>query len=514
MEQPYDQLIQVQVPHFVNYCLHGGAIVKYIPFNTRNSDWPGFCNPSIMWDEQDKEFKMILRNVNHLMHNSGKVWAREIRLLYSNPDKDNRNLKTQNWLGRCKDPINEDFEFSLITTTPYEPQWEFQGQEDGRILRWKGQLISTGVRRDDNTVGRGRMEVMFLDKDDEGDGYHQSFSAKVPAPGDDSTYCEKNWMPIQDQPYRYVRTSNPTQVISVRTMGETKVIIDKPKQELGELDKFDMIRGSSQVIPYKDGYIALVHTCELWLTANERKVARYLHAFIMWDKFFNIVKVSPTFNFAGWDVEFSCGMEHHDGNFYIPFALNDNVPFFMVVPDNIMDRFIEGDELAPEMYKTPFSFWPSGCEMLNPAVDLHSLRTSAIDNYKDKCYAKSYAIFTKAFEMYDQFEDLFMMGRSVADLGGRNEHERSLWYKCIEMFPDRPEGYLALAGYYNWRGMHSEAMYWADLALKKLAVYNGPLVYYNRDAFLVMYNNTRWNTKDFMKTTHYLSGQHANKRLF
>ena len=504
-----------QMNYFVNYCLHGGAIVKYIPFNTHNPDWPGFCNPSVMWDEQDKEFKMILRNVNYILHDSKKIWSQNISILYSNPDKDNRNLKTQNWLGRCKDPINEDFEFTMIATTPYEPQWEFQGQEDGRILRWKGQLISTGVRRDDNTVGRGRMEVMFLDKDDEGDGYHQSFSAKVPAPGDDSTYCEKNWMPIQDQPYRYVRMSNPTQVISVSTMGETKIIIDKPKQELGELDKFDMVRGSSQVIPYKDGYIALVHTCTLWWTANGRKVAKYYHAFIMWDNDWNIIHHSPVFSFGGFDVEFTCGMEYHDGNFYIPFAINDNVPFLLIVPQNIIYKFICGfkDEVVNYTEKTPFYNTPEDCQILLPNVDISGIMWNA---YIRKEYNLSYAGYMRNINanIGSNFINHFMAARSIADIGGRDAHEISMWIKSLESDPDRPESYFAIAMFYYCRYRFEEAYFYAMQGMQKLQTYKGPYIYYTLESMNNIFNLCLWQTEKYIEHPRYNIDDHIDKKAF
>lgn len=492
MEKPYDDLIKAQVGHFVNYCLTAGGILRYIPFNTHDGMWPGFCNPCIFWDEKDGDFKMVLRNVNHLMSNSGKVWALEHRLLYSNPQEDNRNLKTKNYVGRCKQPMYDDFEFVPITTKPYIPIWEFQGQEDGRMVRWEGRLLTTGVRRDNNKEGRGRMEIMLLNE--EGQGYEQAKTWQIQGPNNNGTYCEKNWMPVQDMPWHYVRTTNPTVVCKTSPTGKMVDVISKPHTNTApELDKFNMIRGSSPVIPWgTDRYIALVHTCEMWWTGNGRKVARYLHAFVVWDRDFNMVQVSPTFSFAGFDVEFSCGLEFHDGMFYIPFAINDNVPFLLCVGEKILRAFIGGDPLVEHTDKIPFHFYPDDCRMLEPGVGYDALHFAALQAYRNKELAKAYAMFMQCVEREEEFghekvyDDLFMAARCVADLGHRDGHEQSMWYHTVEWDPKRPEGYLALAMFYSYRWQHTPATYWYKKAVALAQDWKGPVVFYNLEQELAV----------------------------
>jgi len=517
MEIPYDNLIKPQVKHFVNYCLTGGSLIKYIPFNTRDQLWPGWCNPSIMWDEQDQEFKMILRNVNHLMHNSGTIWAQECRLLYSNPQEDGRNLKTTNWIGHCKNPVDEDFEFTRIIANTYQPIWEFQGEEDARIVRWDGNLIATGVRRDNNTKGIGRMEVMFLDKnDDSANGYHQGKTFQIKGPNNNTTYCEKNWMPIKDKPYHYMRIANPTIICKTDMEGNMEDVMVKEKKQLSELDKFDMIRGSSQVIPWKDKYITLVHTCEMWWTANDRKVARYLHAFILWDKDYNILQVSPTFSFADYDVEFSCGLEYHNGTFYIPFAIHDNIPFLLMVPENVLEKFIEGDKMTETTDKKPFDFIPQDCRMLKLKPSFEELHNEGVRCYQQHEFAKAYAIFMRIVDNYDRnrtYNDLFMAARCVADLSHRDNHELSMWYHVIEWDPNRPEGYLALAMYYYCRWKPTSAIYWMNKAYRVYKNYKGKLIFYSPEYFEQIYKQCKWQSKDYNSLVD-PNGEKQNRRAF
>lgn len=516
MEQPRCYLKEPKVKNFVNYCLMAGGYIKHIPFNNHDSNWPGWCNQSIMWDEEDQEFKMVLRNVNHLMHNNGQVWANGCRLLYSNPSRDGRNLKTQNWIGSSKDPLKEDFNFTLIHTDPYTPIWEFQGQEDGRIVRWNGQLLTTGVRRDNNTVGRGRMEVMFLEKKE--DGYHQGFTQLVQGPNNDSTYCEKNWMPMKDMPYHYIRTANPTTICKVNAGGGIEDVITKEKQSLGDLDYYDMIRGSSQVIPWKDGYIALVHTCEMWWTANGRKIAKYVHAFIQWDKDFNIIYVSPVFSFGDHDVEFSCGLEIHDGKFYIPFAVNDNVPFLLIVPENVIDLFISEPEL-PQIH-APFWHYPQDCILLHPNPDYNIIHNEAMNQYNQGNYAHAYSLFQTIVSHEDGYghervyDDLFMMTRCVADLSLRDEHEISMWYETLQWDASRPEAYLAISNYYGYRGHWGEAYYWASQALAMSQKYKGHLVFYKELDFVQNAANYMWQTKHYHNVLGSMGNDKKDSRAF
>lgn len=517
MELPYDRLIKPQIRHFVNYCLTGGSHIKYIPTDIHTSNWPGWCNPSIIWDDANQEFKLNLRNVNHLMSNSPNIWALEHRLLYSVVKEDGRNLKTRNWIGTCKDPFNEDFELKLIKTNEYTPQWEFQGHEDGRLVLWNDILYSTGVRRDDNTTGRGRMELMRLERN--GDGWSQARTIKISGPKQDSTYCEKNWMPIKDIPFHWMRIGNPTTICKANESGDIEDVIIKPHHKC-ILDQWDMVRGSSQVIPWKDGHIALVHMCEMWWTANDRKVAKYIHAFIEWDKDWNIKRITPTFSFADFDIEFSCGLEWKDGIFYIPFAIHDNVPFLLMMPEDLMDRFLNGYIGIGQMTDTiPFPVIPDNCLLLKLNATHEELRRDAFESRKNGKMAKAYTLFLRAFDKYHEidhtlaYEDLFYAARCVADLGNRDDQERSLWYHVLEFDDSRPEGALALAMYYSWRWDNTAAQYWCKKAVKLLKSYTGNLIFYKEDDFHSGLDRTTAQTKDYAGT-RWLGVKKQDRRAF
>ena len=508
-------LQEPDVKYFVNYCLMGGATVTPMDIDIQDPMWPGWCNPSIMWDEQDHNFKMIIRNVNYVLHSANnfiKNWSGWGPVLYSIPNEDGHNLKTRNFIGISNDPETDPWKFKLIETDNYKPIWEFQGEEDARIIRWDGKLYTTGVRRDDNKDGRGRMELMHINDNT----YREITRVKVNAINKDS-YCEKNWMPIKDMPFHYVQLANPTVVVKTNPKtGKTEEVIHKERVNRLVDEKFDLLRGSSQVIRWGDYWMTLVHTCELWYTASGRKYARYCHVFVLWDNDWNIVKMSPLFSFANYNVEFTCGLEYHDGKFYIPFAIEDNFVFLMTVDEEIIRKFIFGDESINYADKKPALIFhnpicPEHLYVFAPVIDefknsiQENLWHTGMRYFNDKLYAAAYCIFTHSAELFDYtYPERFMAARSIANLGHRDNHEISMWMHTIMHDPHRPEAYMAAAMYYKYRGGLIEALYFANMAVERLDEQK-EVLYYDRETIKELYQDCLWgsqyyeNAKDLRK---------------
>lgn len=520
-------LQEPDIKYFVNYCLMGGASVVPMDINIHDSLWPGWCNPSIMWDEQDQNFKMIIRNVNYVLHGANdpiKNWSGWGPVLYSIPNEDGRNLKTQNYIGISKNPETDPWEFELIKTDAYKPIWEFQGEEDARIVRWDGKLYTTGVRRDDNKDGRGRMELMHLSENT----HKEVTRVKVKAL-DENSYCEKNWMPIKDMPFHYVQLANPTVVVKTDPKtGKTEEVVRKERVEGMVDERFDLLRGSSQVVRWGDYWVTLVHTCELWFTASGRKFARYCHVFVLWDNDWNIVRISPLFSFANYNVEFTCGLEYHDGKFYIPFAIEDNFVFLMTVDEEVIRKFIFNDESVEYADKTPaIIFEDSNCpthlNVFMPVTnDVKNIAQSRLFNtgmwYFNKGFlAAAYCIFTHSAELFDYtYPERFMAARCIADLGHRDNHEISMWMQAIMHDPRRPEAYMAAAMYYKYRCGYIEALYFANMAMERLDEQKG-IVYYSHEGIKSLYQDCLWESQYYENAKEYydqINKEHDdNKRI-
>ena len=123
-------------------------------------------------------------------------------------------------------------------------------------------------------------------------------------------------MPILDKEMTFIKWSNPTEVVKadLNTLSTT-VTHNTQYVQIGS-----DLRGGSQVIPFgNDHYIAIVHEVDLFASEVGRKDAVYRHRFIVWDKDWNIIKVSPQFSFLNAEIEFAVGMCEYGDDYLMTF---------------------------------------------------------------------------------------------------------------------------------------------------------------------------------------------------
>ena len=304
---------------------NGGSIHPLIiPSNLTNGT--GLMNPSIYNDNG----KLIcnLRHVNYtLMHCEGQqiFGNRHGPLAYLNPENDIK-LKTINFMLELNDDLTIK-RYKKIDTSKcdVEPMWEFYGLEDARLLRWDGDLWISGVRRDTTPNGQGRMELSKLDK-----GYKETHRYRIEAPIDKNSYCEKNWMVVEDLPFHYIKWANPTELVKANPndLSSEQIIV---KDGFGDLQN---MRGSSQVVRWGDYRICIIHETALWKNKIEQRNAKYTHRFVVWDLDWNIQHISNKFSFMDGEIEFCCGMTFHNEDMLISFAFQDNAAFILKVPQS------------------------------------------------------------------------------------------------------------------------------------------------------------------------------------
>jgi hypothetical protein len=157
---------------------------------------------------------------------------------------------------------------------------------------------------------------------------------RIPAPRDDGSYCEKNWMPVLDQPFTFVKWTNPTEVVYADIKNKTCTTTHIGKAIIREKD----LRGGSQVIPFEEGYLALNHETTLYTSEAGRKDATYRHRFTYWDKNWNILKISKEFAFMNCKIEFACGMAEYKDDILITFGVQDNSSFILKTPKQIIEE--------------------------------------------------------------------------------------------------------------------------------------------------------------------------------
>jgi len=321
--------------NFVKLALENGGSIHPLIIPSDYLNGPALTNASVYND--NGKILVNLRNINYTLYHSEKKlynnhWG---PLVYIHPEND-MHLRTNNII--CE--LDENLKiksYNRVDTTSLDqpPLWDFVGLEDARIVRWHGKLYITGVRRDTTTNGQGRMELSEIEIYD---GKIVEISRhRIPVPNGDGSYCEKNWMPIIDMPFHYVKWTNGTDIVKydIET-GHCESIIVKNFIDFKTAD----LRGGSQTIPFKDGHICLNHETYLLRSETDRKDAIYRHRFVVWDKDWNITKISRVFSFLEGHIEFAVGMCEYGDDYLITFGFQDNAAYLVRTPKQFVEDFI------------------------------------------------------------------------------------------------------------------------------------------------------------------------------
>jgi predicted GH43/DUF377 family glycosyl hydrolase len=313
------------IQNLAKHILANGGNLYPLAFPTDNKT--GLLNPSILVDDD-----RVLINVRHcqytLYHTSGKFESRWGPLCYRNPDND-ITLTTTNYLGEWKD--NALHNPTKVDTSNFDtkPWWEFIGLEDARLVKWDDVYL-TGVRRDTETTGIGRMELSKIKDNTEMSRF------RIPTPNNKESYCEKNWMPILDMPFHYLKWCNPVEIVKANINGDTEQVFLADTTIPIEKD----MRGGSQVITIGNHRMCIVHETDYWRNTQNNKDATYRHRVIVFDKNWNIIHRTPSFDFMTGMIEFCCGIAEYKDKILITFGYEDNAAFLLEIPKDYFLKFV------------------------------------------------------------------------------------------------------------------------------------------------------------------------------
>lgn len=320
--------------NFAQKCFnYGGSIYPLIIPSDLNSGL-GLMNPSV-YIHNDKVL-VNLRAVNYTFYHSEKKLFQHPYgpLTYIHPE-DDIHLRTWNYY------LELDENYNIVRTNkidtskfPEKELWEFVGLEDARIFCWDGKLYTSGVRRDLDTIGTGRMELCEIEVHD--DEVVEVSRLRIEPPNDPNSYCEKNWMPFLDLPYHYIKWSNPTEIVKVDPENQTSETVFSGEKKNIPRD----LRGGSQVISWKDYYVAITHEVDLFQSETDRKDAVYRHRICFWDKNFNLIKWTDDFSIMGGHVEFCVGLIQQGTDFLMSFGFQDNAAYLLKFPEKVFEDII------------------------------------------------------------------------------------------------------------------------------------------------------------------------------
>lgn len=444
--------------------LANGGSVNYLTLPANITEGLGLTNPSVFY--QDGVYLLNLRHVQYaLYHSEGEQrfqtpWG---PLAYLNPE-DDVTLRTTNYLCQLDPNTLAIEQYKKVDTSKLDvtPVWEFIGLEDARVVDWKDKLYLTGVRRDTKTDGEGRMELSTIDA-----GSKETERYRIEPPT--KSYCEKNWMPILDIPFHYVKWTNPTEVVKVDPKtGTSKTVYIIEQDVTFPRD----IRGGSQVITVGNHRIALTHEVDLWKNEQGKKDAHYYHRFIVWDMEWNIVAHSDAFKFMTGNIEFSCGLAYDGKDFIIPFGFQDSTAFILRLPETVFNHICSLPQ--SDVKQDTKGVVPAKLEkfIMNPFCGSCNLDL-AVYYFENGHYASSMSFALRAAEFSKNddytYESLLLVARSLSKLGRRRVTEKGLWLNAVTFAPERPEAYLFLSEYAEATQQYHEAYSYAVMGRKNAA---------------------------------------------
>lgn len=320
------------VKTIINSC-HGkiGSIVIDDFNNTRGT---GLCNSSLL--NIDGKIYINVRHVEYTLFVCEKYKSvYEGCLSYYHRD-DDMNLRTNNYLCELDTDTLQINNFKRIDMSlDVKPIWHFIGLEDARMVRWDDTTYLVGVRRDTTTNGQGRMEFSEIV-----DGKEMS-RIRIEPP-DETSYCEKNWMPIMDKPYHFVKWTNPLEVV--------KVDLSKKKAQtihLGNKNpnyKWDLRGGTPLINWFDDTYMCIIHECYFQpKDINGNKSAIYKHRVMLINRSdYTIKKITRPFDFMTGAIEFCIGLAEFGDDIIISFGFYDNGCYAIKCSKNNFNDLING----------------------------------------------------------------------------------------------------------------------------------------------------------------------------
>jgi tetratricopeptide (TPR) repeat protein len=502
---------QKQMNNLCQLALQKGGSVNYLTLPANMTEGLGLTNPSILI--HDGYYLLNLRHVQYaLYHSEGEQkfqtpWG---PLAYLNPE-DDVTLRTTNYLCQLDPNTLAIDKFQKVDTTKLDvkPIWEFIGLEDCRVVYWDDTLYLTGVRRDTTTNGEGRMELSTIE-----DKGKETKRVRIEPPTKGS-YCEKNWMPVLDLPYHYVKWSSPTEVVKVDPIKGTSKTVALVEQKV-KLPRD--IRGGSQVITYGDYYVALTHEVNLWFNEQGKKDAHYYHRFIVWDKEWNIVHYSPEFKFMTGNIEFSCGLAFDGDNFIIPFGFQDSTAFILKLPVTLFNQICD----IPQTSIKPIDkgVTPHKLEQfINDPYNASKSFDMGTFYFSSGHYASALSFFLRAAEYskYDEitYDSLIMVAKSLSALGRRKVTELGLWQNAIAFEPTKPDAYLYISEYHeqsqNYHQAYANAIqgliftdtggtnYWELTFQKAVAAWHIGRGKESRDIFAYLADNAKLLSEKYQK---------------
>lgn len=261
--------------------------------------WTCF-NPSIASNPNGK-YRCIIRSSNYVLRNGN----------YLSIDPQGV-IRTVNYLVDLDDDLN------IYKVNAIDDSWvdhpilypHVRGMEDARLFWNDESWCTSGTSRHHRPDGTPKIAVDKLQD-------YAVIERRVMKDGDD--VCEKNWMPIADTG-EWVYSVSPSIVTYNGRFLSNGTDCDLPAD----------LRGSSQLVPWKDGYLGVTHE----VTWEPDRC--YWHRFIYFDFRGIAVAATEPFYFLSPGIEFANGITLWNDKVVVSFGHRDERALLAIVPAELI----------------------------------------------------------------------------------------------------------------------------------------------------------------------------------
>lgn len=299
-------------------------------------------NPSISRiteDEEKKEGKkgywLNCRTVNYV-HVDGS---------YTSCEAD-KIIRTRNFLLLLDENLTRISQTEILDRTD-EMRFKrhVQGLEDCRITRDGNRIYFTTTTYDNHQSSQPLISLgTYLLPAETEEKITIEKLLQIPSP---QNRCEKNWLPFFYQgKLSVIYSFEPLVIYQIDSF--TGKLTEIHRESTGLL--CDNFRGSAGPLSYKDGYLAVVHEVIF------RPGRHYLHRILELDANFKIRRISNSFYFRSWGIEYCAGMSYTvDGNsLLLTFGFNDGEAWIHQLPLLEIEKLLRDPrEPIVAMYSPP-----------------------------------------------------------------------------------------------------------------------------------------------------------------
>lgn len=199
---------------------------------------------------------------------------------------------------------------------PQVPNLLYTGLEDIRLFHFRNCLF--GVATTHHVTNGASASMVLLSINDRYPNPYISDWRPIPSP--DPKRWEKNWMPfVRDEKIMFMNSVEPTRIFSEEGVELSSAKFPDPAKGLGV-----SLRGGSQIIPFDQGHLAIVHETD---SMNEGK---YFHRFIYFDSEMLPAALSERFHFMDIGRDFVTGLceSHEPDRLMVSYGVKDSKAWF------------------------------------------------------------------------------------------------------------------------------------------------------------------------------------------